>query len=309
MTRAHLNPSRRRFLQRASVLGAGTAAAPWLANFAALAGASPAFGAQTGGYKALICLFLYGGNDAYNTVLATDKDSWQAYLAARNSEPGSIALEPVGAKAIKGARNFNARLGGVLPIHPVNGQGRDFALHPSLGAVVDLFSQKRLAIVANVGPLVQPTTKEAYLSGSAPLPSKLFSHNDQQSNWQSMGPEGTPNGWGGGIADLLQSVNHNPIFTSISMDGAAVWLAGNNVQPYQLSIDGAIKIGSPDGTLFSSAVAQQTLVSLMRTTRSARVIEAEHAAVVGRSIDAEATLTPVLPPADGGPWGSKHPVG
>jgi uncharacterized protein (DUF1501 family) len=306
MTRGHLNPSRRRFLLRAGALGAGAAAAPWLANLAALTGASPAFGAQSGGYKALVCLFLYGGNDAYNTVLATDKDSWAAYMAARNSDPGSIALAPVGAKAIKHARNFNATLGGVLPISPANGQGREFALHPTLEPVVDLFSQNRVAIVSNIGPLVQPTSKQSYLSGNATLPPKLFSHNDQQSVWQSMGPEGTLVGWGGGIADLLQSANHNPIFTSISLDGAAVWLSGSNVRPYQLGLNGAIHIGSADGTLFTSTVAQQMLVSMMRTTRSGRVIEAEHAAVAGRSIDAEATLSPVLPPADGGPWGTKN---
>jgi uncharacterized protein (DUF1501 family) len=303
---ANLNPSRRRFLQHTGTLGAGAAAAPWLANLAALAGSSSAYGAQTGGYKALVCLFLYGGNDAYNTVLATDTTSWANYLAARSSDPSTIALEPVGARAIKGSKNFNARLGGVLPINPLNAQGREFALHPCLATLVDLFSQKRLAVVANVGPLVKPTNKEEYLSGKATLPPKLFSHNDQQSVWQSMGPEGTPVGWGGGIADLLQSANHYPIFTSISLDGAAVWLSGNSVRPYQLGLDGAIHIGSTDGTLFSSAAVQQTLASLMRTTRSGRVVEVEHANVVGRSIDAEATLTPVLPPADGGPWGTKN---
>jgi uncharacterized protein (DUF1501 family) len=306
MIRRDPNPSRRRFLHRAGALGAGAAAAPWLANLAALAGTAPAFGAQTSGYRALVCLFLYGGNDAYNTVLATEKDSWQAYLAARDSEPGSIALAPVGAKPVKGARNFNMQLGGVLPITPANTQNREFALHPCLAGVVDLFQQKKVAIVANVGPLVQPTTKKAYLAGKAKLPPKLFSHNDQQSVWQSMGPEGTPVGWGGGIADLLQSANHNPIFTSISMDGAAVWLAGNNVRPYQLGLDGAIHIGSDDGTLFSSALAQQTLMNIMRTTRSGRVIEVEHAAVSARSMDAEATLSPVYPPADGGPWGTQN---
>jgi uncharacterized protein (DUF1501 family) len=304
MTRAALDPSRRRFLQRASVLGAGTAAAPWLANLAALASATPAFGADTSGYRALVCLFCFGGNDAYNTVLATDADSWSAYMAARAGESGSIALAPVGTKAVKGAKDFNLQLGGVLPITPINSQNRTFALHPSLAAVADLFQQKKVAIVSNIGPLVQPTLKQTYLAGKANLPPKLFSHNDQQSVWQSMGPEGTLVGWGGGMADLLQSANQNPIFTSISMAGSAVWLAGNNVRPYQLGLDGAIHIGADNGLLFSSALVQQTLTNLMRTTRSGRVIEAEHATVSGRSIDAEAVLSPVYPPADGGPWGT-----
>jgi uncharacterized protein (DUF1501 family) len=304
MSRDVTNSSRRRFLHRAGALGAGAAAAPWLANLAAVAGASSAAAAQTSGYKALVCLYLYGGNDAYNTVLATDTASWQAYLAARNTADSSIALAPVGAKPITNSANFNASLGGVLPIKPANAQSREFALHPSLGTVANLFGQKRVAIVANIGPLMQPTTKPAYVAGTATLPPKLFSHNDQQSVWQSMGPEGTLVGWGGGIADLLLGANHNPMFTSISLNGSAVWLAGKTVRPYQLGLEGPIHIGSPDGSLFSSTVVQQTLVSLMRTTRSNGVIEAEHAAVVGRSVDAQATLTPVLPAANAGPWGS-----
>jgi uncharacterized protein (DUF1501 family) len=307
MTRRDLNPSRRRFLHHAGALGAGAAAAPWLANLAALAGTTSAFGAQTSGYRALVCLFMYGGNDAYNTVLATEADSWQAYLAARSAQDtGSIALAPVGAKPVKGAKDFNLQLGGVLPITPANSQNREFALHPCLGAVADLFQQKKVAIVANVGPLVQPTSKMAYLAGKAVLPPKLFSHNDQQSVWQSMGPEGTLVGWGGGITDLLQSANQNPIFTSISMSGAAVWLAGATVRPYQLGLDGPIHIGSDDGTLFGSALAQQTLTNIMRTTRSSRVIEGEHATVSGRSIDADTVLAPVYPAADGGPWGTQN---
>jgi uncharacterized protein (DUF1501 family) len=309
------NPSfaRRGFLQHLSALGAGAAAAPWLANLAGLAAATSsrqAAAASTGGYKALVCLYLYGGNDAFNTVLATDNASWSAYLAARNADVDPIALAAPGTKAVKSSPDFNARLGGVLPIRPANAQGRAFALHPSLGTVADLFGQKRVAIAANIGPLVQPTTKTAYLAGQVPLPPKLFSHNDQQSVWQSMGPEGTQIGWGGGIADLLLSANRIPMFTSISLNGAAVWLSGKSVRPYQLGLDGAIHAGGIDGTLFSSATVQQTLVSLMRTTRTNRVIEAEHAAVSARSIDAEATLSGVLPPANVAPWGTpKVPAG
>jgi uncharacterized protein (DUF1501 family) len=303
------NPStaRRGFLRHLGALGAGAAAAPWLANLAGLAAASatrPAGAASISGYKALVCLYLYGGNDAYNTVLATDSASWSAYNAARNTDDSPIALEAPGTRPVRNSANFNARLGGVLPIHPANAQGRTFALHPSLGAVADLFGQGRVAILSNIGPLVQPTSKAAYLAGSVPLPPKLFSHNDQQSVWQSMGPEGTEIGWGGSMADLMVGANHDPMFTSISLNGAAVWLSGTSVRPYQLGLDGAIHIGSTDGTLFSSATVQQTLTSLMRTTRTSQVIETEHAAVSARSIDAEATLSGVLPPADMAPWGS-----
>jgi uncharacterized protein (DUF1501 family) len=300
--------NRRRFLQRYAALGASAAAAPWLAQLAALGAggaAAPARAAGGGGYKALVCLFMYGGNDAYNTVLATDTDSWAAYLAARDQDDSSIALLPAGTPPRHGG-DVNVRLGGVLPFQPAHAQGRSYALHPALDTLPRLFEQKRLAIVANVGPLVQPTSKAAYLSGHVKLPPKLFSHNDQQSVWQSMGPEGTPTGWGGRLADHVMGANADPIFTSISMSGAAVWLAGRQARPYQLGLDGPIHIGSSDGSLFGSARAQQALESLMRTTRSGRVIEAEHARVASRSMDAYAVLAPAFPPADQAPWGSAH---
>ena len=164
---------------RLGALGAGTAAAPWLMNLAAMA---PARAATGGGYKALVCLFMYGGNDAYNTVLATDADSWARYTVAREQAPDPIALAAVGVPGNPAAgAGMPARLGGVLPLaQTANTQnpGRSFALHPLLGGVRDLFAAQRLAIVPNVGPLIQPTVKPDYRNPSFPKPAKLFSHND-----------------------------------------------------------------------------------------------------------------------------------
>jgi uncharacterized protein (DUF1501 family) len=297
------NLSRRQLLRRLGAMGAGAAAAPWLMNLAAM---SPAHAANTSGYKALVCLFMYGGNDAYNTVLATDTDSWNSYIASRGNDTDPIALAAVGAAPVKGGSSFNAQLGGVLPFTPRNTQGRTFALHPQLSAVRDLFNAGRLGIVSNVGPLVQATTKAAVLGNTAVLPPKLFSHNDQQSVWQSMNPEGATVGWGGAMADRLASSNTNPLFTSITAGPGAVWLAGNNVHPYALGLDGAIHIGSTTGALFSSAVAQQQLVAIMRNTRESQYLEQDHAAVVGRSVDAESLLSPALPAAGAGPWGTAN---
>jgi uncharacterized protein (DUF1501 family) len=295
------NLSRRHLLRNVGAIGAGTAAAPWLMNLAAMA---PAHAAGTGGYKALVCVFMYGGNDSYNTVLATDGDSWSNYLAARNSGDDPIALAPVGSQAQKGGA-FNASLGGVLPIAPRTAQqGRAFALNPLLAPVRDMFNAGRLGIVANVGPLVQPTSKDQYLANSVPLPPKLFSHNDQQSVWQSGSSEGASMGWGGLMADRMMSGNSNAIFTSVTTGSAAVWLVGNTARRYSLGLNGAIHIGASDNALFTSPVAQQQLVKIMRNTREAQYFEQDHAAIVGRSIDAEAILTPALPAAGAGPWGT-----
>ncbi len=293
--------SRRQLLQRAGALGlVAPAAAPFALNLAALGNASAA---SAGDYKALVCIFLYGGNDAYNTVLATDAASWNTYTAQRNVGDQPIALAAAGTPAAKGAADFHAQLGGVLPIAPARAQGRSFALHPSLSAARDLFANGRLAVVSNVGPLVRPTTKANYLSASFPRPPKLFSHNDQQSVWQTFTPEGAGAGWGGRLSDSLVAGNQRSMFSAISVAGNAAWLNGKSVRQFQMANSGAIHLGG-NGSLYGSSVVQQKLLALAGTTRGANIIEHDHAAVVARSLTADGVLGALLPSASGGPWGT-----
>ena len=197
----HSPASRRLFLRQAGAMATLGAAGPLALNLAAMGAAS----AQTApDYKALVCIFLFGGNDAFNMVLPTDSASWGPYTTVRNQAPDSIALlAPGTAPNANAAAGSPARLGGVLPIAPTNAQGRTFALHPLLGTLQTMFdSDRRLAIVPNVGPLVTPTTKAQYALASHPRPASLFSHNDQQNTWQSFRPEGATVGWGGRLGDL-----------------------------------------------------------------------------------------------------------
>jgi uncharacterized protein (DUF1501 family) len=294
--------SRRQLLRRAGALGlVAPVAAPFALNLAALGRASAA-GAND--YKALVCIFMAGGNDAYNTVLATDTASWASYVAQRNVGSEPLALAAAGTPAVKGAANFHSQLGGVLPIAPAHAQGRTFALHPSLGAARDLFAAGRLGVVANVGPLVRPTSKADYASATFPKPPKLFSHNDQQSVWQTFGPEGTPNGWGGRLSDLTLAGNQRSMFSAISISGNAPWLTGKTARQYQLSTAGSIHMGGGDGTMYGSSVVQQKLQALAGTTRGTNIIEHDHAAVVARSLSADGLLGGALPAANGGPWGT-----
>jgi len=300
--------SRREFLRHAGALGfVGGTAAPLALNLAALAAASAQ--GTSADYRALVCVFLYGGNDAYNTVLATDADSWGHYTAARDQAPDSLALAAVGVPGNPAAAaGLPARLGGVLPLAPtVNAQnpGRSFALHPMLASVRDLFAARRLAIVPNVGPLMQPTSKTDYRNPLFPKPTNLFSHNDQQSIWQALAPEGAVVGWGGRMADLLIAGNGaNVIFTGVSAASNAVWLAGRQVVQYQVSTDGAIRVGGTADSLFGSTVGLEKMRTIMRSARSAHLLERDHAAVVARSIDAEALLSANLPPAGAAPYGT-----
>jgi uncharacterized protein (DUF1501 family) len=174
------------------------------------AAASPGNGPQTppkaaavaSDYKALVCLFLNGGNDANNMIVPADTADYAAYAAARSN----LALPRTG----------------LLPISPKTSDGRSWALHSSLPEVQKLFGAGKAALLANVGTLAYPTTKAQYRANAVPLPLQLFSHADQQVEWQTSVPDRiTGTGWGGRLADLVTAFNtNNQISMSISLSGS-----------------------------------------------------------------------------------------
>lgn len=293
-----MNASRRLFLRHAGVMSAlGAAGGPLALNLSAIGTAS----AQTASdYKAIVCIFLFGGNDSVNMVLPTDATSFTNYTTLRNQAPDSIALLAPGTAANAGAANGSpARLGGVLPITPTNAQGRTFALHPAMGTLQAMFNtDRRLAILPNVGPLILPTSKTQYSQSNHPKPVSLFSHNDQQNTWQSFMPEGATVGWGGRMGDLLASMNSRTVFTSITAGGNAVWLSGNEVRQYQVTNSGAIRLGTNTaGQVYGSAAVGQAMERIVMTTRGGHLLEADLSAVAARSMQAESLLRNALKPA------------
>lgn len=294
---SRLDASRRRFLRTASVVSGsvGSAAAPFALNLASLNTAV----AQTADYKAIVCLFFYGGNDSSHMVLRTDAASFNEYTRLRSVAPESIALKAPGTAPKAGAALASPdRLGGVTPITPkftagvagtTDNSALTFALHPSMPEVATLFGAGRLAILANAGPLVQPLTRAEYVANVLPRPKALGSHNDQQSTWQALGPEGVKIGWGGHLGDLVASSNTNTVFTSISVSGNAVFSAGETVFQYQVGNGGATQIGGLSGNLFGSATASTTLKGIV-TAGNAHLFANEYGAIVKRSVDAQATF-------------------
>jgi uncharacterized protein (DUF1501 family) len=277
--------SRRRFLGSMLSL-AGTTAAPFALNLAAMSNAA----AQSADdYKAMVCLFMAGGNDAFNTVLATDPTSWAEYTRLRNTGGAeSIHLPGVG------------QTGGVLPIVPATAQtGRAFALHPQLAPLKNLFDGGRAAIVANVGTLIQPATLAQYKAGSVALPPKLFSHNDQQSTWQSGSPEGASVGWGGRVADVASSLNTNAMFTAISAAGNTVFLSGRQVRQFQVGQAGAVPIRGLSGSLYGSTGGAGALQAIINDAGS-DLIEQEHVATVQRAISSQSVLSGAMLAAGAG---------
>ena len=197
-------------------LGAGAALAP---GFAGL----PAHAASVGGYKALVCVFLFGGMDNHDVLIPYDQSAYDVF---RNSRQG-VAPEDSRARSV------------LLELSPRNADrfgSRRFALPPELAGLKRLFDTGRAGIVANVGPLIRPTTRADW-EDRLRLPPRLFSHNDQQSVWQANAPEGARFGWGGLFADAALASGANPnaeAFTTISTTGDNLFLTGERTAPYTL---------------------------------------------------------------------------
>jgi uncharacterized protein (DUF1501 family) len=269
--------SRREFLKRSSAFSVAGAAAPWALNLAAISEAA----AQTAtDYKALVCIFLYGGNDHGNTLVPYDQSTYDSYATLRST----LAT----ARSALDATVLTPATGLELP------NGRQYALAPQLSPLLPAFNAGRLGVLLNIGPLIEPTTKAQYTARSVPLPPRLFSHNDQQSTWQASSPEGSASGWGGRIGDLLASGNGQSVFTAVSVTGNAVYLSGRSAVQYQVTSNGSVPIGGIGSSLYGSPAAAQALRSLITSTPGTNLFEREHARVVQRSIDADVALRAAL---------------
>ena len=262
---------RRAFLRRAGQLGLAGVATPWALNLAAI-GEAAAFTATD--YKAIVCVFLYGGNDYGNTLVPFDNANYAKYAAIRTG----IATPQASLAATV-----------LAPATPLPG-GMQLALAPELAPLKSIFDAGRMAVQLNVGPLVQPTTLAQYNAKSVPLPPKLFSHNDQQSVWQSSQPEGSVLGWGGRMGDLALSSNGKATFTCVSVTGNAVYLAGQSAQAYQVSSGGAVPISGLKNGVYGSATCAAALNSLV-TQGSSNYMESAYSQTTQRSIAAEGTVT------------------
>ena len=287
--------SRRAFLRRAGQLAFTGAALPTAINLAAM-GEAAAFNAGND-YKALVCIFLYGGNDYANTLIPYDAANYAAYQTIRGT---------TGSEAANGIALAKADLASMLmagnPVSAIGQTGLQYAMHPSMTGLRDLYASGQAAVMLNCGPLVKPLTKTQYQASDRttfPLPPKLFSHNDQQSIWQSSSPEGSTIGWGGNIGDLAMSSNTNSLFTCISVTGNAVFLSGDQALSYQVGSGGAVRINavvanaSPYG--FQSVGA--AMAQLTTGTGRMNLLENEYNRVTQRAVLAESSITSAIAPA------------
>lgn len=277
-----MNTSRRHFLRSGAALAAvaGYPLAPRLpgsfaASLAGLASLSAQAADLASPYRALVCLYMNGGNDAHNWVVPIDPAGYADYAAVR--------------------QNLAWPLDQLAPITTATsqGSGRSFGLPRDLDPLRRWYDAGHAAIVANVGTLARPTTKADFQAGTA-LPPKLFSHNDQASYWQALAPEGAASGWAGRMGDILMAANDQPVFTAVSATGNAVLLAGRSLVPYQVSENGPVTIGALSaGSLFGSPVAPATLRRIIGAPGT-NAFETEYAKVVQRSLDTTGPLLAAL---------------
>ena len=226
--------SRREFIGQASCAGVGSAA---LFSTLLTLRLANSLAAQTvpvnDDYRALVCLFLAGGNDSFNMLVPTTSGEYEAYAQAR----GNLAL----------ARNT------LLQITPGNLGGRTLGIHPSMTEVKDLFSSGRLAFVSNVGSLVRPMSLVDYRANRY-LPVSLYSHSDQIQQWQTCIPDQrTAVGWGGRAADIIKSLNAPSLVSmNISLSGQSVFLTGQQAFTYSVSSSGATALSGYNPTAVSN---------------------------------------------------------
>ena len=225
--------TRRRFLGQASCSALG--ATSLFSTLLSLRGANalaqprrvipPRGGLPGDDYKALVCLFLAGGNDSFNMLVPRGAAEYAEYATIR----ADLAL-PVES---------------LLPVVPSTGDGREYGVHPGMPEVQQLFDAGDLAFVANVGSLVEPTDKAGVVNGSAKLPLGLYSHNDQIMHWQTSLPDiRTGQGWSGRMGDLLRASNTNDVVSmNISLSGTNVFQTGSQVIPYSIRSSGNGSVG------------------------------------------------------------------
>lgn len=239
-----MSPSRDQSINRRQFIGqascAGISLAPLLSTLLTLRLAN-SLAAQTTGndYKALVCLFLSGGNDSFNMLVPTTAGEYEAYAQVR----GNLAL----------AKDT------VLSITPGNLGGRTLGIHPSMSEVRDLFNQGKLAFVSNVGSLVRPMTLADYKAGRS-LPLSLYSHADQIKQWQTCMPDQrTAVGWGGRAADIIRGLNSPSLVSmNISLSGQSVFLTGRDAFTYSVSSGGATALTGYSPTAVNNLTAVRT---------------------------------------------------
>ena len=257
--------NRRDFLKTSGAAVAATLAATPGLTYAQMVGT----GAPFGDYKALVCVFMFGGNDAFNMLVPRSNAEYGVYAASRQN----LAIDQLD----------------LLAINPQTSDGVDYGLHPAMGSLQQLFNNSDdVALVSNVGPLIEPTSRDQFFNQSVNLPPQLFSHNDQQDQWLSLRGKSVSNtGWAGRIADLIRTnVAGQQMATNASLFGNNTFQAAAEAVPYVMGATGpdqfAYMSSDPNaGLLYDQRQAFESIIDAQYAT----IYERGFADIQRRAID------------------------
>ncbi len=276
--------NRRGFLERCAclALGGGALGLSGILDRVALA-APPA-----ADYRALVCVFLFGGNDAFNLLAPIDGQDRADYDLSRPF--------------------LGVTAGELLPLTPTTAPPRGrYGLHPQLPTLHRLFGEGRLALVPNVGPLVEPVTRATWQARTAQLPPQLFSHNDQTQHWQTSRPDRpAATGWCGRAADALidQGTVAQDIALNVSLQGTNVQQTGVRGQAYSVGATGVVRLRGVDGggaanqrrrTAFDALLARRAESPLAREAARIQRRAIDAADRVATALDAQTALQTTFP--------------
>ena len=260
-------------LQRRQFLKIVSAAAASGLGLSTLASLNAAAQSATD-YKALVCLFMYGGNDGNNLLVPLDPANYAQYSQIRS--------------------NLAIPRDALLPVSPSNTAGLQYGLHPAMGGIQSLFTQGKAALIANVGSLAVPTTKAQWEARSVPLPDNLFSHSDQQAQWQSaVVDQRQQSGWGGRMLERqLPASSSNRGYGVLSVAGGNLWETGDStLAAYKVSSSGNFGFDFYDAN--GADPLSQAISQTLAEPRT-HLLERAWTDVVARSIDNQRVLTQAL---------------
>ena len=266
--------SRRQFLMSAAGVAGMGALGSFGFSLNSLAAAATMSGtALPTDYKALVCFFMFGGNDNGNTLIPSDQTGYNAYVMGRE---GSLT-RPLGITRLREE---------LLPlVTPSMSDGRQVGLPPEMSRLKALYDQGKVAILPNVGVLAHPTTRTQYQSKTIELPPQLFSHSDQQRFWQLGVPNYTTlTGWAGRMGDLLAAANTSTaVSMCVSLNGNNAWQVGNSVLPYPINSEtGANEFWSSWNT-----TRRDAMNSLNADPRTGNMLERQASRVYNRAVTAQ----------------------
>jgi uncharacterized protein (DUF1501 family) len=262
--------NRREFL-KASGAAATLAATPGLAYSQVVGGVGP-----FADYRALVCVFLFGGNDSFNMLVPRSSAEYEVYAGSR--------------------QNLAIPREDLLPITAATPDGSLYGLHPSMAGLQGLFGQGRAAFVTNVGPLIEPVMRETFFDGSATLPPQLFSHNDQQDQWNSLrGNAPSKTGWAGRMADLIRTgVAGQRMATNASLFGANLLQSAEATVAYVMGPQGPVQFEGFSSDPGSVLYEQRQAFLRVLAADYGSVYERAFAEVQSRAIEAADTVTAAI---------------